>query len=286
MAQVTEQTWREYERKVRAVEARRKRIIAITLLRTLVVLSAVTKGSIGIQGFYLFTRDIAQHLWIWSWYGIITPAAPLTAVLMELGARVAFSRALATGGLVGRSVALANRVIATAPQQQTYEVLALLSVLAGLAVAYVDFAEWWPAPLSDKLGLNIGSALGKFEQERAEYEKKQEALARQAEESKKAQTAKVSRELEEKRSVDVGIPGVREQTTEKDGRLVKTITYPQGFEVVIPLVREPHAFNHLVGMDEAIEAVRDTLELHLKRPDLVEKYKLRPAKGVILYGPS
>ena len=49
--------------------------------------------------------------------------------------------------------------------------------------------------------------------------------------------------------------------------------------------RDPKAFDRLVGLDEAIEVLKDALELPVTRPDLVKKYRLQPPRGLLLAGP-
>lgn len=45
------------------------------------------------------------------------------------------------------------------------------------------------------------------------------------------------------------------------------------------------AFNSLIGVDEAISAIKDTLELPLKYPYKVAEYRITPPKGVLFWGP-
>ena len=52
-----------------------------------------------------------------------------------------------------------------------------------------------------------------------------------------------------------------------------------------PRPRNLKAFDHLIGVDSAIQFLKDTLELPLLYPDKVKKYNLSPAKGLLLYGP-
>lgn len=49
--------------------------------------------------------------------------------------------------------------------------------------------------------------------------------------------------------------------------------------------KEGGAFDGLVGVEHAIEAIRDALELPIRYPDKVKKYGIKPGRGVLLYGP-
>lgn len=49
--------------------------------------------------------------------------------------------------------------------------------------------------------------------------------------------------------------------------------------------KDKAAFNKLVGVDEAVEALKDALELPMTHPELVKKYNITPPKGILLYGP-
>lgn len=46
-----------------------------------------------------------------------------------------------------------------------------------------------------------------------------------------------------------------------------------------------NAFAGLVGVDHAIQAILDALELPLRYPEKVRQYGLKPLKGILLYGP-
>jgi|GEM_PF-5439348 len=50
-------------------------------------------------------------------------------------------------------------------------------------------------------------------------------------------------------------------------------------------VRDPHAFDHLVGVDRAVTAIKDAVEVPLLYPDRVREYRLKPTKGILLVGP-
>lgn len=47
----------------------------------------------------------------------------------------------------------------------------------------------------------------------------------------------------------------------------------------------PRAFDSLVGVDEAVEAIKDALELPLHHPKDMALYGLKPGKGLLLWGP-
>lgn len=48
---------------------------------------------------------------------------------------------------------------------------------------------------------------------------------------------------------------------------------------------DPRAFDGLVGVDHAVEAIKEALELPIKYPEKVKKFRLKPAKGILFYGP-
>ena len=50
--------------------------------------------------------------------------------------------------------------------------------------------------------------------------------------------------------------------------------------------RNPKAFDGLVGVDHAVEAIKDALELPLKYPDKAKEYGVKVSKGILLYGPA
>lgn len=45
------------------------------------------------------------------------------------------------------------------------------------------------------------------------------------------------------------------------------------------------AFDALVGVDEAIEAIKDALELPIRYPEKMKEYRITPPRGILLYGP-
>ncbi|MGB9812483.1 MAG: AAA family ATPase [Thermovenabulum sp.] len=49
--------------------------------------------------------------------------------------------------------------------------------------------------------------------------------------------------------------------------------------------RITNAFNFLIGVDEAVEKIKDALELPIIYPEKVKEYRIKPAKGILLYGP-
>ncbi|HPC28369.1 MAG TPA: AAA family ATPase, partial [Candidatus Methanomethylicus sp.] len=55
----------------------------------------------------------------------------------------------------------------------------------------------------------------------------------------------------------------------------------KGWESEIPDVR----FEDIGDLDQVKTELRESFELPLRRPDLMEKLKVRPVKGVLLYGP-
>ncbi|KXG73740.1 ATP-dependent zinc metalloprotease FtsH [Fervidicola ferrireducens] len=52
-----------------------------------------------------------------------------------------------------------------------------------------------------------------------------------------------------------------------------------------PRVRNLHAFDHLVGVDHAIRAIKDALEIPLMYPEKAREYGIKPSKGILFYGP-
>lgn len=48
---------------------------------------------------------------------------------------------------------------------------------------------------------------------------------------------------------------------------------------------EGDAFSKLVGVESAVEAIKDALELPIKYPDKVKVYGIKPSRGILLYGP-
>jgi hypothetical protein len=58
-----------------------------------------------------------------------------------------------------------------------------------------------------------------------------------------------------------------------------------GVEYIPPKRPDPEAFNNLIGMDEAIQAIKDALEMPLKSPERIREYKINPPGGILLYGP-
>ncbi len=51
------------------------------------------------------------------------------------------------------------------------------------------------------------------------------------------------------------------------------------------VVRDPAAFDHLVGLDRAVTAIKDAVEVPLLYPERVREYRLKPTKGILLVGP-
>jgi AAA+ superfamily predicted ATPase len=52
-----------------------------------------------------------------------------------------------------------------------------------------------------------------------------------------------------------------------------------------PAQPDRQAFNSLIGVDEAVSAIKDALELPLKHPTKVAEYRINPPKGILLWGP-
>lgn len=50
-------------------------------------------------------------------------------------------------------------------------------------------------------------------------------------------------------------------------------------------VRDPHAFDGLVGVEEAVAVLREAFELAALYPDVAERYRLQPPRGLLLEGP-
>lgn len=48
---------------------------------------------------------------------------------------------------------------------------------------------------------------------------------------------------------------------------------------------DPSAFDGLVGVDHAVQAVKEALELPIKYPEKVKTFRLKPVKGILFYGP-
>jgi len=48
---------------------------------------------------------------------------------------------------------------------------------------------------------------------------------------------------------------------------------------------DKRAFDELVGMTSAVEAVKDALEMPIKEPERIKEYRITPPRGIILYGP-
>ena len=67
---------------------------------------------------------------------------------------------------------------------------------------------------------------------------------------------------------------------------------PQGLPAVavteverVELRVDPAAFDGLVGVDAAVGAIKDALELPLLYPEKMKEYALKPPRGVLFYGP-
>lgn len=50
-------------------------------------------------------------------------------------------------------------------------------------------------------------------------------------------------------------------------------------------LKDKTIFDKLIGVDEAVEALKDALEFPMTHPELLKKYKITPPKGILLYGP-
>jgi AAA+ superfamily predicted ATPase len=50
-------------------------------------------------------------------------------------------------------------------------------------------------------------------------------------------------------------------------------------------VRDPHAFDGLVGVEEAVAVLREAFELAALYPQIAQKYRLQPPRGLLLEGP-
>ncbi|MGE5484640.1 MAG: ATP-binding protein [Ignavibacteriales bacterium] len=121
--------------------------------------------------------------------------------------------------------------------------------VVGIPVAWLlwhDFLDWWTAPWPDRWGMNLGKAMEQFEYEYAQYQ---------------AQLQYSS-----------GKGGVKPAASRRSNSAGQRR-------------RNLKAFDSLIGVDEAVEAIKDALEIPILSPKIVSKYKLKPAKGILLYGP-
>lgn len=50
-------------------------------------------------------------------------------------------------------------------------------------------------------------------------------------------------------------------------------------------VRDPHAFDNLVGVEEAVAVLREAFELAALYPEIARRYRLQPPRGLLLEGP-
>jgi len=50
-------------------------------------------------------------------------------------------------------------------------------------------------------------------------------------------------------------------------------------------VRDPHAFDNLVGVEEAVSVLREAFELAALYPEIAQRYRLQPPRGLLLEGP-
>ncbi|OIQ08746.1 ATP-dependent zinc metalloprotease FtsH [Moorella thermoacetica] len=60
---------------------------------------------------------------------------------------------------------------------------------------------------------------------------------------------------------------------------------PPGVEYLPPRRPDPRAFDGLIGLDKAIDAIKTALELPLKQPEKIREYNLELPRGILLYGP-
>ena len=73
--------------------------------------------------------------------------------------------------------------------------------------------------------------------------------------------------------------------TKEDFNYAMRVVEPSAMREV--LINKPHVqWNDIGGLEEAKEKLRELIELPLLRPDLFEKAGIKPAKGVLLTGPS
>lgn len=50
-------------------------------------------------------------------------------------------------------------------------------------------------------------------------------------------------------------------------------------------IRNLHTFDRLAGVDHAIRAIKDALEIPLMYPEKAQEYGIKPSKGILFYGP-
>ncbi|BCV20358.1 ATP-binding protein [Moorella sp. Hama-1] len=60
---------------------------------------------------------------------------------------------------------------------------------------------------------------------------------------------------------------------------------PPGVEYLPPRRPDPGAFDGLIGLDKAVDAIKTALELPLKQPEKIREYNLELPRGILLYGP-
>ena len=78
------------------------------------------------------------------------------------------------------------------------------------------------------------------------------------------------------------------QAPEPPPRVHETAPVAPPQPVALPkkrLVGDPSVFKDLIGVDDAIKAIRDALEIPILYPEVAKEYKLSPPKGILLYGP-
>ena len=82
-------------------------------------------------------------------------------------------------------------------------------------------------------------------------------------------------------------PGDSVLTEQKNLTIVKKITTNKKFNVEkFVIIEKPDiAWQHIGGLDQQIQEVREVIELPLKNPELFEKVGICPPKGILFHGP-
>jgi AAA+ superfamily predicted ATPase len=134
-----------------------------------------------------------------------------------------------------------------------FSVYLLIWGVVALFVVFKGDMFWNKVDFTERIGLNIGKAMAEFNCRYEAYLQEQESQGKEQRLRAATQSSSTSK---------------RAKKTEWEQR-----------------VKNPRAFDDLVGVDHAIQAIKDALELPVLHPEMCKRYNVVPPKGIILYGP-
>ncbi len=243
--------WKAYRKKCRSAEWARFWLLCLTLMRLAGIPYIIHRLLVilGPESAHLADRPV------WVWCAIATGGAALFSLAGILTSAGPF---MALGLQILSNLDLRYRAQLVARwSSATYWTGFCLYLLVWAGIAYflvLSCDRYWNggATWGDRTGFNIGKATREFNRKYAAYLREQETKAHQVQ-----------------IATGPSPSGAVEKAKKGAGQHIKN----------------PRAFDNLIGVDLAIQTIKDALELPVLHPEMCKRYNVIPPKGIVLYGP-